>query len=164
MKKISFLLILSLTAILFLFIACDKDCKIKYPKDIKPIDWKNYNDVHTVFWNYYTLCSETKEKDRGKEIMVSGWISQGTHKSALFFVEDVSKINDNNNTPSAIGNIPITSRYVELQSILDTSDITKKCYVRGRLDFDCLYVISRVCESQSRPKINILSANDIYFK
>jgi len=162
MKKINLLLILSLAAVLFT--ACVKDCKIKYPKDIKPIDWKNYNDVHTVFWNYYTLCSETKENDRGKEIKVSGWVSQGKYKSALFFVEDVSKINDNNNTPLTIGNIPICSEHIELQSILDTSDLKKKCYVKGILNFDCLYVMSRVCESKSRPKIYVINADDIYFK
>lgn len=163
-RKISLLQILCITVILLSSAACDKFCGMKPPKDVKPIDWDNYNDVHTVFWNYYTLCSETKEKDRGKEIMVSGWISQGAYKSALFFVEDVSKTNDNNNTPLAMGNIPIVSIDLELQNKLDTSDITKKCYVKGTLDFDCLYVMSRVCESKSRPKINVLNADDIYFK
>jgi hypothetical protein len=156
--------ILCLAIFLLLLAACKKQCEIDYPKDVKPVDWENYNDVHTVFWNYYTLCSETKEEDRGKEIMVSGWISQGRYKGSLFFVEDMSKINDDNNNPLTTGNIPIDSRYLELQNILDTSDITKKCHVKGKLDFDCLYIMSRVCESKSRPVINIENINDIYFE
>jgi len=41
MKRI----ILCFTAILLLFTDCNKDCIIKHPKDVKSIDWENYNDI-----------------------------------------------------------------------------------------------------------------------
>jgi hypothetical protein len=63
MRKISFLIISCLTAILLLFTTCEKNCIGKRPKDVKPIDWENYNDVHTVYWNYVSLYSERKQED-----------------------------------------------------------------------------------------------------
>ena len=162
MRKISFLMILCLAAIILLFAACsDKYCGIDPPKDLKPIDWANYNDVSTVFWNYYTFCSKMKEEDYLKEIMVSGYISRGKFKHDLFLVEDVSKINDGNS--GDMGNIAITYHNLELQNKVDTSDRTKKCYVNGKLMFDCLGG-SRVCESKSRPRIAIANVDDIYFQ
>ena len=64
MKKICLLLILSLAAVLFA--ACGKFCLEKCPKDIKPIDWENYNSVYDVFYNYYRLCSEQRYEDSEK--------------------------------------------------------------------------------------------------
>ena len=163
MRKISFSMIVCLAAIILLFAACsDKYCGIDPPKDLKPIDWTNYNDVPTVFWNYYTFCSKTKKEDELKEILVSGYISRGKFKHDLFLVEDVSKINDGNSTDK--GNIAIYPRNIELQNKVDTSDRTKKCYVKGKLTFNCHHVMSRVCESTSRPRISIANADDIYFQ
>ena len=34
------------------FSSCQKSCIKDRPKNVKPIDWNNYNDVSTVFWNY----------------------------------------------------------------------------------------------------------------
>jgi ABC-type oligopeptide transport system substrate-binding subunit len=71
MKKINLLLILSFAAVLFA--ACEKNCIGKRSKDVKPIDWENYNDVSTVYWNYVSLYSERKQEDEGKTIKISGW-------------------------------------------------------------------------------------------
>jgi hypothetical protein len=65
-------LILSFTAVFLLFVACNKNCKIKYPKDVKPIDWENYNDVYTVYWNMVHCCSETIDL-QNETIKISGW-------------------------------------------------------------------------------------------
>ena len=72
MKRI----ILCLTAIVLLFTACDKGCNIARPKDVKPIDWENYNDVYDVYWNLLKFCSEPSNDD-GRYIKISGWIFQG---------------------------------------------------------------------------------------
>jgi hypothetical protein len=159
-KKI--ILLVFVCAFCVVFAACKDGCMVKAPKHIEPIDWNNYNDAQNVFWNYYTVCSEIKEEDRGREIMVSGWISQGINKINLFFVKDSLHINDNN--PLHTGNIPIVCKDPELQNKLDTSNVKKRCYVKGILRFDCLHIMSRVCESESRPKIEVSNANDIYFE
>lgn len=68
MKK----LILCFTIIVFVFVACNKECQIKYPKNLKSIDWENYNDVYTVYWNTVHLCFETVNL-QSDTIKISGW-------------------------------------------------------------------------------------------
>ena len=84
MKRI----ILYLTALLLVFFACEKSCLEKKPKDVKPIDWENYNDVYTAFWNTYSACSESKNAKR--EIMVYGWAKHKGNMFTLVYETDIS--------------------------------------------------------------------------
>jgi len=171
MKKI----ILSLTIILLLFAACDKGCKIKRPKNVKPIDWENYNDVYDVFGNYNTLCSETKEKDRGREIMICGWIFQGIEENPFYNISRTFAI-ISNEEDIFLGNFSTrgTGIYVcldysnnnenlinSLKIKFDTTDITKKCFIKGKLSFKCLHI--EKC-SKAVPYIILEDMNNIYFK
>jgi hypothetical protein len=172
MKKI----ILYTLIIILTFSACEKMCKsIKPPKDLKAIDWENYNDVYTVYGNFHTLCSETKEKYRDREILVCGWIWEpldggistslhdGISTSEFYLMEDLSKARDE----QLLGNLSIPILYYgqtneELQIKFDTSNLTKKCFVIGKLRFNCLH--SGLC-SKTYPVIVVNSSSDnIYFE
>ena len=147
MRKI----ILYLTALLLLFAACKKSCKIKYPKDIKPIDWENYNDVYTVYWN----CKDTKVNSKMRDtIKIYGWIFQGpiypngnplpVDPDNFTLISNEEDIFYWNYSTRGVGinirNIYYDSvTYVNLQPKFDTSDITKKCFIKGRLGFVYLY-------------------------
>ncbi len=53
--------------------SCEIPCpSISKPKDLQPIDWENYNDVKTVFYNCVKYCSE-KSVLEGKKVKVCGW-------------------------------------------------------------------------------------------
>jgi hypothetical protein len=146
MKRI----VLCITALLLLFASCDKGCKIKRPKDVKPIDWENYNDVYTVYWNCYFLCSEIKDRNMHNKIMIYGWIQNITNGS--FSLVD---------TFNKISSISITMCCEELQTKLDTIDISKKYFVKGEL----LFILSNPTECcTTSPEIRVVDINDIYFK
>ena len=164
MRKISFLMILCITAVVLLFANCDKNCKIKYPKDLKPIDWENYNDVYTVYWNYCTVSSETNKKieqDRDKDIMIYGWVCfphSINHEFAL------SEYPNGSGIMCTIGILPpidtINNIVGQVRVKLDTSDLTKKCFIKGVLRLRPAPVKGCKCV----PHIDILDVNDIYFK
>ena len=164
------------TAILLLFATCKKSCLQKRPKDVKPIDWENYNDVYDVFWNYNTFCSETKEKDRGKEIMICGWIFHGWNEKPLrnggefVVISNEKDIFEPNFSTSTRGTgICVRSYYGgqneclldSLRIKFDTTDITKKCFIKGILIFKCLH--TEKC-SKAEPEIILEDINNICFE
>ena len=169
MKKI----ILIFAAIVVLFTACDKGCKIKRPKDVKPIDWENYNEVYDVVRNY----TDTKvSSDMGKTIKICGWIFQGPEG---YYQLDPTNFRLCDNEKNIFDHNPYengTAIYVKVpyhpdinyESFIDslnikfaTVDITKKCYITGTLSYfgtpnnNCYWI---------NPKILITNANDISFK
>jgi len=162
MKRI----ILCIIAILLLFASCDKGCKIKRPKDIKPIDWENYNDVYTVYWNYRTVnfdINNKMEQDRGKDIMIYGWVRFGDFSNIYVFGLRESF---NSGITCAVGVPPIqidSINYLheQVQAKLDTSDWTKKCFIKGKLssishpDNNCNWI---------EPHVIITDINNIYFE
>jgi len=164
----SYLIPLFVFCFLF-FCGCEK-CKIKYPKNIKPIDWENYNDVYTVKWNYITVGSETKtkiEQDRDKDIMIYGWVSF-PHAWNIGF--GLNEFFDGNGTMCTIGiqstidsinNIVDYSLLEQVRTKLDTSDLTKKCFIKGRLSSQSFP--GNGC-SRIEPKIMITDINNIYFE
>ena len=156
MKRI----ILCFAAILLLFAACKKNCLQKHPKDVKPIDWENYNDVYTVFWNCYGYCDDYI-MNYHENIMVSGWISQPTHGniSAHHFI----LVNNQGDRSETFPNIPVKSYALsdELQAMFDTCDLTKKCFIKGKLQSDHIKM-GLCCEKTAQ--IGITDITDIYFE
>jgi hypothetical protein len=145
MKK----LILCLTVLLLLFTACEKT-----PKDVKPIDWENYNDVYTVYWNCYSTCKKIKKEYDDKTIKIAGWKMQGTGKFLLcndikcagsFFVPEIG----------------INFNFPEPQVMLDSSDLTKKCFIKGKIWLR-MGKLSSGC--YVFPEIKVMDINDIYFE
>ena len=177
MKKI----ILCLAVLLLLFAncqkpckdecSCDKEtseehapCKIKYPKDIKPIDWNNYNDAYTVHWNFYTYYSKIKEEDEHREIMIYGWIPGHYDISAdmfyLYTDENSSNLSKGTSvTIRAMGWYVNQNIAPQVQTKLDTSDLTKKCFVKGRLR-----LFQEPCCGWILPEIWITNSDDVYFE
>jgi len=155
MKKINLLLILSLAAVLF---AACKNCMLKPPKNVKPIDWENYNSVYDVFYNYYRLCSEQRYEDNEKTIMVSGWLYRLW--GGDFILRNIPNHTNENLEYPWIG-IKTFEVEEEFNAKIDTCDLTKKCFVKGELIFACLH--SGLCSS-SIPLIIIKNADDIYFE
>jgi hypothetical protein len=132
MKKMT----LCFMAMLLLFAACEKGCIRKCPKDVKPIDWNNYNDVYTVDGNYCSLYSERKQEDEGKIIKISGWKVLSADLFALS--DDFNYAMYNHISGYATPPIVHIRGYLGpgLQVMLDTSDLTKKCFIKGKLSLE----------------------------
>jgi hypothetical protein len=160
MKKINLLLILSLTAVLFA--ACDEFCGIEPPLDIKPIDWKNYNDVSTVYWNTYSN-KKLKNFPRDKEIMIYGLVyfsdSYYINESRFELVNGFSDLLGDDVPPEVHVTIIIPSP--EVRTVFNNYDFLKRCYVKGKLGFAKLG--SGIC-TKFEPTMVITNTNDIYFK
>jgi hypothetical protein len=165
MRKISFLIGLCIIIALSLLAACDKGCKIKYPKDVKPIDWENYNDVYTVYWNTVHPCSDLCNHPEDfwnyqcDTIKISGWKAWGYD---YFYLCDDAKyaIRDLGYT-APFPMMRIRCNLPSFKDKLDTCDLTKKCFIKGILVF----------ESVGEPRcgnhgahILITDINDIYFE
>ena len=154
MKRI----VLCLTALLLLFASCNKECKIKYPKGVKPIDWENYNDVYTVYWNTIHLSSEPIVL-QSDTIKITGWVRLPMHNMESYFnlVDDVSQLWDLSR-PVSGPNIIVRMQPGSLREYLDTSDLTRQCFIEGVLSF--VDVPLKGCKETPV----ILNVNDIYFK
>ena len=160
MKKGNCLVIVCITVILLLFATCNKDCRIKRPKpkDVKPIDWENYNDVHTVYWNTVHCCSETISRLPSDTIMISGWKPSNLDG---FVLCDYPNTYYGDGTITSI--VPIVCYLPEFRIMLDTCDLTKKCFIKGIIRFDSEYY-SRGRGCIVEPYIEITNIDDIYFK
>ena len=156
MRKI----ILCLTTILLLFAACEKTCIGKKPKELKPIDWENYNDVYTVYWNYYNECRETK-KEENKDILVSGWIQGYYGPGHDFFLRDNPDMEGPRIVITMFLEDLISENAFKIASKLDTCDLSKKCFIKGKLFFynesdnGCCWI---------NPIIYLNGTNNIYFE
>ena len=171
-KMLAMLIISGVT--LFAF-SCKPTCNIKIPKGINPIDWVNYNDVYTFYWNYVKDCSAIYN-DRGKYIKVSGWIFQGGRfapvNPADFYLIDneanIFALNSSVGTSIMVkvgfgkyNDCWLCEELTDLLKIKFTeADITKKCFVRGRLDY---FSIDTMC-CHEVPIIIINDIDDIYFE
>ena len=168
----------------------DSHCFIERPESLMPISWDNYNDVFTVFWTYSKLedgfAHSTREirRDTAKTIKLYGWLHQGDDSlvdiTSLTLVGNKEHIFAPIETISqGIFNIPslpkVTLRFVGeeglievLKNKLDATDITRKCFIRGRLYFGgttCVSFSNRTgCCWINNFFIRIYSADDIYFE
>ena len=155
MKRI----ILYLTVIVLLFAACDRACKINYPKYVNPIDWENYNDIHTVYWNTIHCCDETISL-QSDTIMISGWKPWSYREFSL--CDDAKYADRGLGLTAASPIISIWSKLPEFETILDTCDLTKKCFVKGNLSFQYGSHRQKYCRLECC--IEITNINDIYFE
>jgi len=174
-------LLIIICGIVLLAFSCKKNCEIKIPKGVKPIDWVNYNDVYTVFWNYVKDCSETCN-DVGRDIKVYGWIFQGpnypdgkplpvepAHFVLISNEDDIFYWNCSTRG-GACFSVKVHScetldeRKALIESVknkFSSADITQKCYINGKLSLDNLPT-NRCC--QTSPEIIIYNVDDIYFE
>ncbi|MDR1180548.1 MAG: hypothetical protein LBL13_01015 [Bacteroidales bacterium] len=157
MKQI---ILYTLTGML-IFTACGKKCIPKPPKDLKTVDWVNYNDVYTVYWNYTSSYEKTKPHNTGKIIKVSGW---KVASFDLFYLCDNAKYAEENSRREGNTTLPmvgIDCSFPGFQAMLDTCDLTKKCFVKGELALTDIG--AGVCRKVI-PVIHVMEINDIYFE
>lgn len=155
MKKI----FLCIVTLIILVVACGKNCKIKQPKNVKPIDWNNYNDVYTVHWNYYSCCDEINREDEGKIIKISGWKAWSYH--AFNLCGDPKYADRNLGYTAAFPFVTIQCNLPEFKAKLDTCDLKKKCFVKGKiLLFEEIYPSGCFVY----PTIEVTDIDDIYFE
>jgi len=145
--------------LLLLFTACEKSCNVKPPKNVKPINLENYNDVYTVYWNYISLESKRNQEDEGKIIKISGW--KAWSYDAFSLCDDAKYADKSLGYTAAFPHIDIGFNFPEAHAMLDTCDLTKKCFVKGKLSF---HLIEAGFCNKAIPVIEVTDINDVYFK
>ncbi|MDR0367670.1 MAG: hypothetical protein LBH82_00840 [Bacteroidales bacterium] len=123
---------------------------------MKPIDWENYNDVYTVYWNCYSCCDEISENE-GRTVKMSGWKAW----SDKAFLCDDAKYADKELGSAAYPCIAIECDLPEFQAKLDSCDLTKKCFVEGKI---FLRKVKYPSGCAAKPIIKITNIDDIYFE
>jgi hypothetical protein len=147
--------------------SCEKNCEVKRPKDLNPIDWENYNDVYTVYWNYvyygYNRPRKINEEDLGKDILVCGFVDDfGVDVEQRFIIVD----NANERFPyvyvkPSFGNQDFHN---QVQTMVETAYLANiKCYIKGQLGFENLTPTMSKCQAYE-PIITINNVDDIYFE
>ena len=140
------------------FSACEEKCKIKYPKDVKPIDWENYNDVYTTYWNTVHSCSEsiTLQSDT---IKIYGWLTEYSLHSGCLNLKNTKQDNKGETTVSVT--VRITDEIEKnIYEKLYAPNFPKKCFAKGELIFD----IIETNDCMAVPRINVFNVDDIYFE
>ena len=161
MKKLFILIIvLSITGF-----SCNKKCGVDKPKNIKPIDWENYNDVHTVKWNFRDDCSKFPLGRTGKTIKMYGWIfhPQSVNPYLFALLSDSLFVEADNPKCAMVYVICDGDREecTAISSKINSSDSKRKCYVMGELSID--HLAGNTC-CTSEPEILLKSSDDIYFE
>jgi len=161
MKTLKYIVVLGI----FFLIACRPE--IEKPDDVLPIDWDNYNDVYTVYWNYRSKKCSTKTGTTGKTIKVSGWVLKNSiliHGGIchyFFLVDYPDRVPENRYGGSIT--IEVNTYYIgeEIKTMLDTCDFTKKCFIKGEL---MLGDMQEAPHCSIVPGIILHSIDDIYFE
>ena len=144
---------------LILFLGCEKTCLLKKPKNLKSVDWENYNDAYTLYWKFMKQCSEISKFEK-KVIKIAGWKKWSSKNSNGFYLCDDPKYCDSifhSNPPVTINIVCLFS----IQPLLDSCDLTKKCFITGTLMFNRLKM-GMCCRAE--PEVLVTDINDIYFE
>jgi len=147
--------------------SCKENCDINRPKNLKPIDWENYNDPYTVYWNGLKNCSEPGFDD-GTKIKVSGWIRQCANVQIpinpdLFALTEEKYMSECNGAKGTILHVrPYYSDFLDSLKIILNTNLEKKCYINGILSYNSLYDMGPCCHVT--PEIIIYSVDDIKFE
>jgi len=160
-------------------------CIMERPKDLKPIDWENYNDVYTVYWTYHGREIREKEmetllKDTANTIKVHGWVHRIRQSISPYSVHNFMEVVLIGNEIADDGNYSYFEYpYVEFTVVgdlevmflllekLTSADLTKKCFIRGKL---CLSSAGAHIDFENGscdiifPRIRVYSVDDVYFK
>jgi hypothetical protein len=150
---------------MLVFSACERMYKKKLPKDLKPIDWVNYNDVYTVYWNNTNNCAKGDYRNENKKIKVYGWVWNPPNGDRDFsheftLIDDQSQIFASN-----LSDCRCIDIFLEKGVNVDTNEINlnKKCYVEGKLFFMCL-THNGGSSRTTVTFVRVYNSNDIYFE
>ena len=155
------LIFISLNICLFLC-SCKKNehcVEIEKPSNLKPINFEDYNDVHTVYWNYLAYCDET-DPNPGDFIKVWGWLTNYYLPSTgQFFVH--SQIAGDHRRKSLHIFLPVDEGN-RLALKLGNTQLPVKCFIFGEVKLPCLAGGS--CRKWVTVSLNVKNADDIYFE
>ena len=167
MKAIkSLTLLMGLYTVVLFAAGCDKGNETKRPKDLKPIDWENYNDVYTVYWNCKMLdCSQAG--DTGNILKIEGWLLQpgaNIHEikpDEFCIVGEPNLIYLDNKNGTILIQTATPEIAEQMRIKFENSDLTRKCYIIGRFVINPLYM-NGWCGTS--PKIIMTDADNIIFE
>jgi len=161
MKKIIFCLA-ACTVIAFVFYACGPSgCNTKRPK-YNLIDWNNYNDVYTTYWNFYGSedvwnAALEKRPTSVTPLMICGYISDySLEQNYLVLIDD---------SLSAVQNKwkreRIVARFSDnVSEIIRNSNIHNKCFISAYQ----LVMVPALTNCASYTQIElIINSHYIYF-
>ena len=163
-KKRSFLMILFLTAILLLFVACkqqENSCEPPLADYVNnAIDWENYNDAGIVYANNNLYCSDVRVKqNNGESIKIYGWLIIKNNKINITH-DSLYALGQKESESCCVIPIHCTS---EIQTAIASYDLTRKCYLKGLLKLENVMGSKGNC-CQMAPRIILKDINDICFK
>ena len=138
-------------------------CKPKeIPAHIKLIDTENYNDVYTVYWNYFDNCLPNTDT-----VLICGYVGvdyeEYFYPYPFLFDDPIKALN----VTMWFRDIHIGFHWNDsisnqVKSIIKAST-PNKCYIKGVVDCD-YGPIKDICDYHSFPKLKIVNVEDIYFK
>ncbi|MDR2653557.1 MAG: hypothetical protein LBC68_14850 [Prevotellaceae bacterium] len=137
MKNIRFILIMIILAVACVMFASCITCRVDKPKNLQPINWANYNNVYTVFWNCKAECGEYSFS--GNEIKIKGWLPSETYEIIDNYNLEIWETKENaDKRDGANVNIPIiaTSEIMSsVISLLNSENLNKQCFIKGKLEY-----------------------------
>ena len=163
MKKLSIKffskIIVLLLGVLWISAGCDQCNYPKIPKKLSPINWEEYNDVYTVYWN----GAKKGWALNGKTVKITGWLYNpdrvevsGRCLSPYFQLADSP---NDKGVSLAAGSEEI----IELLKIkFANSDLTKKCYMTGIIRMGTLEFCLR--DKYFTTCVEITDIDNIYFE
>ena len=155
------LLLLAGFALFFATAGCDKCPDVKIPKNLSPIDWEEYNDVYTVYWN----GQKKGWALNGKTVKITGWLYNPDHvEVTATVISDYFRLAGRPNDGYYSKKVQLAPGSVDiiepLTIKLANSDLTKKCYITGiiwieTITIDCFPIVTCVA---------ITDIDNIYFE
>ena len=158
MKKYKLLLIIILS-IAFLAQSCQR-CEKKPPKNIPPIDWKNYNETKTIVDNYHWRNCDDHPFGHGETIKVCGWIYLNFDKHGK--LQPHFSLTDDPWVENGISIAVSVSPEImdDFDNKIGACEVTKKCFVSGEL----LLVQQHTNCCFLSTEIKLCNIDDIYFE
>ena len=175
--KILFLIVLN--SCLFFYSCTKNDCimEIEKPENLKPVDFENYNDVYTVYWNYIAFCDETDRswQDRefvfnlnslsdgpnsGDSVKVWGWITDYyLPATGQLFIRSHASGGSRSKTIFVFLPVPVAN---ELAFKMANITFPAKCFIYGEVILPCLEEGS--CCHKVTVSLYVKEIDNIYFE
>jgi len=170
MKKI--IICLTTCVVVSGLVSCGGECGnyFQKPANVKPIDKENYNDVYTVYWNYFDKVSlplDTEPPLSYDTVLMCGYVAvYGMDKSdsLLWYpklIDDSIKAMYYSNAEPEVYFYGIDAISDQVKILINNS-IPNKCYIKGIVEFD--FIQQGACDIHSVPKLKITDIENIHFK
>ena len=154
----------------------DTPCMVRVrPQNLPPIDWENYNCIHTVLSAYNGIIdwNPWMYADTGRMIKVYGWVDRLKHPNPYFFSLRGSAVIDNTGISHnerlfvwVSGEPDAVMR--QLGELTGQGKISRKIFVRGTLRLIGFALVDAVnpCFSGSYVSggVEIYGIDDFYFE